>query len=169
MKHLEKKYLVKDFTDILKKLAEVSATKQEESISTHYYTDQPSNDVVKLVESANSHSIHELKFVNGKFQLTQNIPLEDRQTGLDWLKNKGYNRVGIVKMQHTDYEYKNGLVGLYTINDSLYSIILDFPDGEHDSIEQEFNLKDAELIDIPYNKYLEQHDNLDWIDINGHS
>lgn len=169
MKHLEKKYLVKDFADIIKRLAEVGAVKQAESISTHYYTDQANNDVVKLVEGASGFSIHELTSVEGKFELIQSIPLEDRQAGLGWLKNKGYSRVGIVKMQHTDYEYKDGLIGLYTINDFLYSIILDFPDGEHDDMEQTFSLNNAELINIPYNKYLEQQGDLEWMDINGHN
>ncbi len=59
-------------------------------------------------------------------------------------------------MDDVDYEYKEGIVGLYVINDFLYSVILDFPEGAHSSIEHELDLEKAEPIDVPYNKYLEK-------------
>ena len=61
-----------------------------------------------------------------------------------------------MKMAYTDYEYGGGIVGLYTINDSFYSIILDFPNGQHDAKENEFGLSPNDVITIPYNKYLER-------------
>lgn len=54
-----------------------------------------------------------------------------------------------------DYDYKGGIVGLYIINDDLFSIILDFPPGEHEVIASELGMEAAEVIDLPYNKYLE--------------
>jgi hypothetical protein len=42
------------------------------------------------------------------------------------------------------------------INDWLYSIILDYPDGQHESFERDFGLENAEVISLPYNKYLEK-------------
>lgn len=49
MTHQEKKYRVDSFDDILRKLKDAGAVAGEESKSEHYYTHQPSNDVVKLV------------------------------------------------------------------------------------------------------------------------
>ena len=59
-------------------------------------------------------------------------------------------------MANCDYEYKNGNVGLYIIDDFLYSVILDFPEGQHKVVEKELGLNAAELINIPYNKLLEK-------------
>ena len=57
-------------------------------------------------------------------------------------------------MAYTDYDYRDGVVGLYTINDFLYSVILDYPQGQHEMLAAKFGLQKAELIDVPYNKYL---------------
>ena len=63
-------------------------------------------------------------------------------------------------MQHTDYKYKDGLVGLYTINKDLISVILDFPEGQHNEVAKALGLENAELIEEPYNKYLEHQGKL---------
>ena len=82
--------------------------------------------------------------------------MKSTEKGLRWLKDKGYKMVDIVKMAYTDYEYKDGIVGLYMINDFLYSIILDFPEGQHERFEKEFGLSPNNVISLPYNKYLEK-------------
>jgi len=155
MKNQEKKYRVDSFEEILKLLDQKGATRGKQKSSTHYYAEVEGNDVVKLVSKLDKNEIHVLKETNGKFDLVENIPVENVETGMEWLKNKGYKRVGKVKMVHVDYEYKNGLIGLYTINDWLKSVILDYPAGEHEKMEKEFRLESAEIIKLPYNKYLE--------------
>lgn len=156
MKYLEKKYRVDSFTKILRLLNEKVAKKGQEVVTTHYYTRQESNDVVKLVKFIDKNEIHILEEKQGRFSLKQNIPVPSTDAGLQWLKDKGYKTVNIVKMTNIDYEYKNGIVGLYIIDDFLYSIILDFPEGQHEVMEKELGLNSAEIINIPYNKLLEK-------------
>lgn len=155
MKHQEKKYKVDSFEEILKKLSELDAKPSPEKTTMHYYATIPGNDVVKLVSKADRNEIHLLKETDGKFDLTENIPVESVDAGLEWLESHGYQRVGKVKMINTNYEYKTGLVGLYIIDDWLRSVILDFPEGDHETMEKEFDLQNTEVIKLPYNKYLE--------------
>ncbi len=155
MKYQEKKYKVDSFAPILQFLNQKGAKKGEEIVTTHFYTPQPNNDVVKLVQFSDKNEIHVLKETNGKYSLIDRIPVPDTKAGLQWLKNHGYKNVSIVTMAYTDCEYKNGIIGLYLINDSLLSVILDFPPDQHDKIEKELGLEKAEVISLPYNKYLE--------------
>lgn len=156
MKHQEKKYLVDSFTNVQKILNDSGAKKVKEVVSTHYYVEQEGNDVVKLVKYSDRNEIHILKESQGKYSLTENIPVESTEAGLKWLKNKGFKVVNLVKMEYADYEYKNGIVGLYVINDFLQSVILDYVDGQHDAREKEFGLNSSQVINVPYNKLLEQ-------------
>lgn len=155
MQHQEQKYLVESFDDVITELQKAEAVAALPKTSTHYYAQQPGNDVVKLVIKENTCEIHELKESNGNFKLVNNIPVPDRSTGLMWLKKHDFSNVSIVAMKHTDYRYKNGIVGLYVINDTLNSIILDFPEGQHNAIAEELGIMTNNLIQQPYNKYLE--------------
>ena len=96
-----------------------------------------------------------LKESDGKFTLADRIPMSDVSAGLRWLRDKGYESCTTIKITHTDYEYNVGLIGLYIINDLLYSVILDFPGNKHLAMEKQFGLEEAEQITIPYNKILE--------------
>lgn len=154
MDHQEKKYRVTSFTKILEVLSAAGATKIREVVSTHYYGQHQGNDIEKFVEYADHYEYHVLKQENGKFTLTEHASLPDKNAGITWLKNKGYNRVNLVKMAYTEYSYKNGLVGLYVIDDSLYSVILDYPSGQHEVIEKDFGLEKAEVLTMPYDQYL---------------
>ena len=154
MKHQEKKYRVDSFTEILKLLNEKGAKKEKEIISTHYYGQHRSNDVEKFVEYSDRFEIHILKETDGRFTMTEHRPIPDKNAGLDWLKNRGFTTVNIVKMAYAEYTYKNGTVGLYTIDDFLYSVILYYPSNQHKVVEKEFDLSTAEVITFPYNKYL---------------
>jgi len=165
MKYQEKKYKVDSFVTISKLLNEKGAKNEKEVVTMHYYTQQPNNEVVKLVEYDNHNEIHILTESNGKYLLKQKIPVLTTEAGLKWLKDKGYKIVDLVKMVYTDYEYKNGIVGLYVINDFLYSVILDFPEGQLKTIENEFGLSNIEIIDIPYNKLLDQLGRLHSVDL----
>lgn len=165
MKHQEKKYRVNSFDEIQKKLEEAGAKGGKEIITTHYYTHQDSNNVVKLVKYDGHNEIHILEESNGKYSLKERIAVEDTDAGFQWLKDKGYKVVDVVKMAYTDYEYRGGIIGLYTINDFLYSVILDFPEGQQRTMEKEFGLNNTEVIDIPYNKYLEKISKLQSIDL----
>lgn len=156
MKYQEKKYKVDSFSKIKKILEEKGVRANREVLSTHYYSQQESNDVVKLVKFSDKNEIHKLEESNGRFNLKENIPMESAEEGFEWLKNKGYKTVNVAKMANTDFEYKGGIVGLYLIDDFLHSVILDFPEGQAGAIEREFGLSNAEVINIPYNKYLEK-------------
>ena len=156
MKYQEKKYRVESFEQIKSLLEKAGAKRGTEVVSTHYYILQPTNDVVKLVVTGNKCEIHILTENDGKYSLMENISMESVEAGLNWLKNRGYKEFSVIKMDETDYEYKGGIVGLYTINDFLCSVILDFPPGKHEELENELGLEDAEVINVPYNKYLEQ-------------
>jgi hypothetical protein len=111
-----------------------------------------------LVVFADRSEIHTLTETQGKYTLTQKISVTNIGSGIQWLKDRGYKKVDVVKMAYTDYEYKGGLIGLYIINDSFYSIILDFPNGQHEDMEKEFGLSPDDVITMPYNKYLEKID-----------
>jgi hypothetical protein len=153
-KHQEKKYRVDSFDSVLRKLHNAGVKSEKLSKSEHYYTHQSNNDVVKLVVHCDKAEIHKLKERDGKFDLNETIPLKDTQAGFSWLRQQGYRTLDVVRMAHTDYGYKGGIVGLYAINDFLHSVILDYPQGQHDAVEAEFGLQKAERIDVPYNKYL---------------
>ena len=155
MKYQEKKYKTDSFKLALDILSKSNAPKEKEVVNTHYYAQKEGNDVVKLVVFADRCEIHTLSETQGKYALTQKIPVINTEAGFQWLKDQGYKMADVVKMAYTDYEYKGGIVGLYTINDSFYSIILDFPNGEHDEKEREFGLSPDDVITMPYNKYLE--------------
>ncbi len=156
MKYQEKKYLVDSFTHIQNLLKNAGSLPEPEVITTHYYARHPSKDVVKLVQFADKNEIHLLRESRGKFILTQRFPVPTKEAGLHWLKQKGYRTVSLVKMADTDYAYRNGIVGLYILNDEIRSVILDFPDGEHETIAKELELDSARAIDVPYNTLLEQ-------------
>jgi hypothetical protein len=156
MKLQEKKYLVRSLTAIQKILKEKGAIKRQEVVSTHYYGQHEGNDVEKFVEYEDKYEIHILKESSGRFIMMEHRPIADKDAGFLWLKSKGYKNAGVVKMAYAEYDYKNGTVGLYTIDNFLYSVILYYPPSQHKAIEKEFGLQNAEVIAISYNNYLEQ-------------
>jgi len=156
MKHQEKKYQVKSFDQVKKVLDRLGIKKSGGAVTNHYYGQHEGNDVTKLVEYKDKNAIHLLKEKDGKFDLVESIPVESVKVGLKWLKDKDYKVVNLVKMANVDYEYKGGQVRLYTIDDWLKSVILDYPEGEHEAIAKEFELDKVEVIKIPYNKQLEE-------------
>jgi len=165
MKPQEKKYRVDSFTNILKLLQEKGAKKGKEAITTHYYGEHKSNDVEKFVEYTDRYEVHILKESNGKFTTIEHSRIADKDTGITWLKKRGFNTANIVKMVYTEYSYKKGTIGLYTINDFLHSVILYYPSDQHKAMEKEFGLNSAEVISIPYNKYLERMGRLQSINL----
>jgi hypothetical protein len=156
MKHQEKKYRVDSFEKALNILKQSKAVKEKEIINIHYYAQKEGNEVVKLVKYEDKNEIHILDEIDGKYILKEKIFMKSTEKGLKWLKDKGYKTVDIVKMDYTDYVYKGGIVGLYTINDFLCSVILDYPERQHETEEKEFGLSKDDVIDIPYNKYLQK-------------
>ena len=156
MKHQEKKYRVDSFEKALNILKQSKAVKEIEIINIHYYAQKEGNGVVKLVKYEDKNEIHILDEIDGKYILKEKIPMKSVEAGLKWLKDKGYKAVDIVKMDYTDYVYKGGIVGLYTINDFLCSVILDYHEGQHKTKEKEFGLSKDDVINLPYNKYLEK-------------
>ncbi len=165
MKHQEKKYRVESFEGIEKALTDLGARSGETSTSTHYYAQHAGPGVTKLVIHGDGAAVHVLDEANGKFTLRENIPVDSKAAGLKWLQDKGFDEVSEVDMTHTDYEYLGGLVGLYTINEWLRSVILDYSDGQHDAIANELGLGSAEVITLPYNKYIEEQRRSDTMDL----
>jgi hypothetical protein len=164
-KHQEQKYRVDSFDSVLRKLHDAGAKSEKENKSEHYYTHQSSNDVVKLVVHCDKAEIHKLKERNGKYDLDETIPLKDIQAGFGWLRQQGYKTLDVVRMALQAYHYKGGIVGLYTINGSLYSVILDYPQGQHETVAAEFGLQKAERIDVPFNTYLHKIGELEAINL----
>ncbi len=156
MEPQEKKYLVNSFDDIQKLLHKKGAIKGKEVVATHFYGQRTGNDVEKFVEYADRIEVHVLKESDGRFTLIESIPIANKEAGFSWLKSRGYQTANIVKMAYTEYSYKEGTVGLYIIDDFLHSIVLDYPPTEHAALEKEFTLESAEVIRVPYNKYLEK-------------
>ncbi len=156
MLYQEKKYHVDSFANIEKLLANIGAPKVKESLTFHYYTEQPGNDVIKLVKYTDHDEVHMLKESGGMFTLVKKVKVPDTGAGLDWLEKRGFKVSVPIKMANTVYTYKNGNVDLCLLNDSLYSVILDFPAAEYATIEKELGLEHAEVITLPYNKYLER-------------
>ncbi|HLC91738.1 MAG TPA: hypothetical protein VJC09_01670 [Candidatus Saccharimonadales bacterium] len=157
MKHSERKYRVKDFKAIKQKLTDVHAQKIKQAVTTHYYAQLIGNDVIKLVHYEDRDEIHKLKEANGAFTLTDRIPVVNAESGLKWLKQRGHTETSKIIMAYEEYSYKGGIVGLYVINDDLYSVILDYPPRQFVLIEKQFNLDKAEVIDMPYNKYIQNN------------
>lgn len=156
MKPQEKKYRVESFERIHKKLDEVGAKKMHEITSVHYYGVHDGNDVEKFVVYPNRCEIHSLKESNGKFTMMEHFRVSDKDAGFAWLRGRGYNSANIVDMDYTEYTYQDGTVGLYIIDGFLHSVILYYPGDMLDEMENEFGLQRAEVISIPYNKYLEK-------------
>lgn len=150
----EKKYRVSSFTSVYAFLQSQHSPKIQTIDSTHYYGDHEGNDVEKFVEYADRCEIHILKENDGKFTLIEHRQIPGKQEGLAWLRERGHTTASIVRMQYEEYAYKGGTVGLYTINNSLLSVILYYPPGMLDAVEKDLNLQDAEVIRVPYNIYL---------------
>lgn len=155
-KHTERKYKVDSFDEIVQKLSELDVTQLPTSESHHYYAKQDSLDVVKLVVSLDQSEIHVLKEEDGAFTLTDRIPVKDKDAGITWLKDHGFNDITHIKMVHSDHAYDGGIVGLYVINDKLKSVILDYPLEKQAGMARLFGLEKAEVIEQPYNLYLHQ-------------
>lgn len=160
MQRQEKKYKVDSFDEIKKVLGELGAHPVKTSSSYHYYAVQPGLDVTKLVVHNDRSEIHILAEDAGKYTLTENIPVPNKLAGLRWLIDNDFKEVSIIHMTDTDYSYKDGIIGLYTINNILNSVILDFTPGQHEAIAKEFGLDKSEVIDVPYNVYLQQRGRL---------
>ena len=154
MKHQEKKYQINSFNHVIGVLKRLGALKKSGKVTHHYYGQSDGNDVTKLVKYQDKCEIHILKETDGKFDLTDNIPVKDIKDGLKWLKTNGFKAVDIIKMENIDYEYNGGLVRLYTIDDWLKSVILDYPKGKHEKIAEKLGLVSNDQIKVPYNKHL---------------
>lgn len=166
MNRLEKKYRVERLASTKAKLEQLGIKPYEDVTSTHYYARRADNDVVKLVAYSDRNEIHTLRQEpTGTFKLVSNLAMPSRKAGLLWLKEQGYSTLDVVTMRYATYRYQGGLIGLYIINDTLYSVILEFPARLHDAMEQTLGLQNAEVITAPYNKCLEATNKAKTLDV----
>ncbi|MEK7599884.1 MAG: hypothetical protein AAB462_02525 [Patescibacteria group bacterium] len=166
MAHQEKKYRLASFDNIERVLAKANVAPMSTKSSTHYYAKQDGLGATKLVaHDDQTFAIHILDEKDGKFTLRETIPVKDKNAGFDWLKQHGFGEVDVVDMTNTDYEYKGGTIGLYTINSSLMSVVLYYPSSELNSVEQELGLTEAENITMPFNLYLQNQGQLKVVEL----
>jgi len=156
LRYLEQKYQVQVFTDIITKLKKLNAKHIYQSDTIHYYG-MPEKDekIIKLVEYSDHTEIHKLRKQKQQFKLTEKESVKNKLAGLQVLKANGFIKVAVVTMHSDNYEYEDGLVRLYTIDNWLFSVILDFPSGVHTSIAKKLGLKEKDIIATAYNKQLE--------------
>ena len=128
--------------------------------SNHYYAKLKTNDVVKLVDYGNRYEIHVLKEVNGQFRLTERINCLSKDKGLERLNEMGHSVFSIIRMNYTDYTFRDGVIGFYDIDGTFKSIILNYPPGEHDAIANLLDLSEQNVLRTPYNVYLAKNGKL---------
>jgi len=156
MEPQEKKYRVTEFDVIIRALAGAGAKKGKHVTSVHYYGQHDGSNVEKFVVYPDRTEIHTLTESDGKFILDEHRKISGKAEGFAWLKERGYRTVNIVQMDYSEYEYDGGTVGLYTIDDHVYSVILYYPPDMLSRMEQVFGLSDAAQITVPYNMYLKK-------------
>jgi hypothetical protein len=161
----EKKYRVDSFDGTIRLISDNKAAFVKHVVSTHYYGDRVGNDVEKFVTYPDRTEIHILKEHDGTFELTHHEQIEGKAAGLRWLKSLGYTKAAIVDMDYTEYAYAGGTIGLYLIDNVLRSVILTYPVESHRSMEEKFGLSNADVIAVPYNKYLAKDGHLRSLDL----
>lgn len=166
MKNQEKKYEVDSFNTILDQIKVMGLTKIKDVASEHYYGKKEGNDVEKFVVYSDRVEVHVWKNIDGRFIPTEDYQIESKEKGLLWLKQRGFTQVNIVTMNYTEYQYQDGSIGLYTIDDFHHSAILNLPAGEHQNAEKVFNLENSKIITVPYNKLLQSMGKLRTIKLN---
>lgn len=152
----EKKYQVDSFDTILRLIKEINLKKIKEVTSLHYYGKKDSNDVEKFVVYPDRVEVHVFKNVDGNFVSVEDFKIDSEQKGFEWLKSRGFTEANLIKMDYVEYGYKDGTVGLYTIDDFYKSVILYFSPKDHLEVEKLFGLENSEVITIPYNKLMEK-------------
>jgi hypothetical protein len=167
MKYVEKKFRLDTFDSLRAKLVELNAIKLKDGSSRHYYAELDNDDVIKIVSSQSGEAavIALRKSSGNTFEQVDKLSLSNVKAGFEWLKNRGYSRVGVLDIEYSKYEYQGGEVGLYIISGFLKSVILDFPANKHEEIEGLLGLSNEESIGVPYNKYLKTLGKLEMIEL----
>lgn len=155
MTKLEKKYRVDTFDRIRRILDSKNLVSSNKNTTYHYYGHQAGNNVTKLVKYSDKQEIHILEESDGIFSLKEIIPVNSVEEGLEWLRSHGFSQIDDVKMQSESYEFMGGLVRLYLIDDWLHSIILSHEGEVLQEVEQELGLTHDDVIEQPYNEYLD--------------
>lgn len=154
-KKVEKKYRVNELGIYKLSLKEHNYSQAAEKITTHYYGKRADKNVTKLVVYGDRSEIHELTESDGAFELTRITPMSSQTQGLKWLTQKGYSNPQKLIMKSTSYDLDDARVGLYEINNTLLSIIIEAKPDISIAIETMLGLQNAEQIKLPYNIYLE--------------
>lgn len=155
-KEVEKKYRVNSFTPILDKIYELGAIPTIEVSSQHYYAPLDTDDTLKMIDYGDKIEIHNLSTKNGLHTLDEVIAIRSIKDGLKWFEAKGFKTLEVLDMNDKEFSYKDGGFALYTINNNIYSVIIAYPENKLSEIETILGLQAAEIITIPYNKYMRQ-------------
>ncbi|MCB9813173.1 MAG: hypothetical protein H6772_02070 [Pseudomonadales bacterium] len=155
MSKQEKKYRIKSFDSIKEFLTQKNVLPIRSSLTYHYYGQQDTNNVTKLVQYADKQEIHILEESDGLFSLKEIIPVSTKKEGFSWLRSHGFKEIGEVKMESQTFDYSEGLVRLYLIDDWLHAIILSHVGDNLLQVEAELGLDSEEVISQPFNVYLD--------------
>jgi len=153
---VEKKFRVSTFEPILAYIQQCHIPSTLEVRTTHYYAQLPTEDTLKIINYGDRVEIHRLTTTHGLHSLDEVIPLQSVEDGLQWFHARGYDKLDVLAMHDREFEFKGGGFALYTINNTVCSIILGYPEEDLASMEQALGLQSAEVISVPYNKYLAQ-------------
>ena len=155
-KELEKIYRVESFDAMYDKIAALKAQPTIDVRSTHYYAHLDSNDTIKMIDYGDRIEIHEVGYSNGLYSIDKVIKVSDITAGFAWFRDRGFNELDLLAMHDKEYAYGDGGFALYTIEGSIFSVILGYTSEQMPKMEQVFELGSAEQIAIPYNKYVAQ-------------
>jgi hypothetical protein len=151
---VEKKYRVDTFTPIRGTITRLGATPTVTLESSHYYAPLTTDDTIKMIDYGDKIEIHSLSTKNGLHSLNTVIPISTLEEGYAWFRKKGFKTLEVLNMHDEEYAYEDGGFALYTINHSVFSVILGYTAELLPMMEAEFELGNAEVIKVPYNKYM---------------
>ena len=153
MKKVEYKYKVSSFQPIQKKLKTMGYSASKTKKTTHYYARRNDLNVSKIVEYSDRVEIHELREKGGTFELSSVLPCSDIAEATSQMSKQDFNDLQKVDIQNSNYDIEAGRVGLYIINNSILSVILEVEKQDRKELESVLGLTDAPRIHVPYNVY----------------
>lgn len=154
MVKVEKKFLVESLDSVLDKLQQLGAKASPGVSSHHTYADTEGPEIVKMVESGGNIWVHEMADRGGTFELVKTTPVDSKEAGLELLNLLKPTNIQTLKIDYINYYLENATIGLYTLNDSIYSVIIYSDPNYHDKLAKKLGLNNVETIEVPFNHLL---------------